>query len=175
MTRNGLTTGPLQPGSSQRYNRYITLYHNHLHLHFRTLTINRLWESSLEASKLRLVAKGKDTRKEYYLQFHIQVYLEEDQLHHLHLPCQERRCHIGQIHRATKVSGGVCAFENHTVFLHVVGKKKNVQKSFHRYCTDWWKRKLGFRHLKKQTVGQKNQKPSLHLIVYKALIILDSS
>ena len=135
MTQSGLTTGPLQPGSSQRYNRYITFYHNH----YRTLTINRLWESSLEASKLSLVAKGKDTRKEYCLQFHIQVYLEEDQLHHLHLhlPCQERHCHIGRIHWATKVCGGVCVFENHTVFLHVIGKKKNVQKSFHRYRTDW--------------------------------------
>ena len=50
--------------------------------------------------------------------------------------CQERPCHIGQIHRATKVSGGVCTFENHSVFLHIVDKKKNVQKSFHRYRTD---------------------------------------
>ena len=46
MPRSGLTTGPLQPGSSQRYNRYIAFYHNH----YRTLTINRLWESWLEDS-----------------------------------------------------------------------------------------------------------------------------
>jgi len=52
------------------------------------------------------------------------------------------------------------------VFLNAIGKKKNVHKSFHRYRTDRWRRKPGFRHLKKQTLSSKKQKPSLHLIVY---------
>ena len=83
--------------------------------------------------KLSLLAKEKDTDKKHlcHLRFHIQLSLKEKQLHHLH-PYQ-----IGKIHLATKVSGGVSAFENHTVFLHVVDKKKNVQKFFHKYLTNW--------------------------------------